>query len=178
MFLISFYTTGMVGVSYGNLKKPLNLFSSHTELGSLVRPIVSAVVHGKTRWRTDFHGSLDIEMFEFIIFSNAQIEISINWCMERGQMNLHLADIIVAFCSFGSFSCKSWCKVKSTLLRGTPGPPFEGGPPHERVSRTVIHVVTLSCEIIMFTGWWLTSDVISTLKKESWFGSFFVGGSK
>ena len=58
----------MVGVSNGN---PLNLFSSHTELGSLVRPIVSAVVHGKTRWRTDFHGSLDIEMFEFILFSNA-----------------------------------------------------------------------------------------------------------
>ena len=65
--------TGMVGVSYG---KPLNLFS-HTELGSLVRPIVSAAVHGKTRWRTDFHGSLYIEMFEFILFSNAQIEISI-----------------------------------------------------------------------------------------------------
>ena len=76
----------MVGVSYG---KPLNLFSSHTELESLVRPIVSAAVHGKTRWRTDFHGSLYIEMFEFILFSNAQIEISINWCMERGHMNLH-----------------------------------------------------------------------------------------
>ena len=78
----------MVGVSYG---KPLNLFSSHTELGSLVRPIVLAAVHGKTRWRTDFHGSLNIEMFEFILFSNAQIEISINWCMvlERGHMNLH-----------------------------------------------------------------------------------------
>ena len=79
----------MVGVSNGN---PLNLFSSHTELGAykyLVRPIVSAAVHGKTRWRTDFHGSLDIEMFEVILFSNAQIEISINWCMERGHMNLH-----------------------------------------------------------------------------------------
>ena len=80
------YTTGMVGVSYG---KPLNLFSSHTELGSLVRPIVSAAVHGKTRWRTDFHamfhGSLDIKMFEFILFSNAQIEISINWCTVHGE---------------------------------------------------------------------------------------------
>ena len=75
MFLLSFfpskhrlerrYTTGMVGVSCGN---PLNLFSSHTELGSLVRPIVSAAVHGKTRWRTDFHESLDIEMFEFIFY--------------------------------------------------------------------------------------------------------------
>ena len=50
---------------------------SRAELGSLVNPIVSAVVHGKTRRRTDFHGSLDIEMFEFILFSNAQIEISI-----------------------------------------------------------------------------------------------------
>ena len=76
----------MVGVSNGN---PLNLFSSHTELGSLVRPIVLAAVHGKTRWRTDFHGSLDIKMFEFILFSNAQIEISINLYMERGHMNLH-----------------------------------------------------------------------------------------
>ena len=71
------------------LKKPLNLFSSHTELRSLVRPIVSAAVHGKTRSRTDFHGSLDIEMFKFIYFSNAQIEISINWCMERGHVYLH-----------------------------------------------------------------------------------------
>ena len=77
----------MVGVSNGNPR--LNLFSSHTELGSLVHPIVLAAVHGKTRWRTDFHGWLDIEMFEFILFSNAQIEISINWCMERGHMNLH-----------------------------------------------------------------------------------------
>ena len=76
----------MVGVSYGN---PLNLFSSHTKLGSLVRLIVSVAVYRKTRWRTDFHGSLDITMFEFILFSNAQIEISINWCMERGHMNLH-----------------------------------------------------------------------------------------
>ena len=60
---------------------PLNLFSSHTELGGLVRLIVSAAVHGKTRWRTDFHGSLDNEMCEVILFSNTQIEISINWCI-------------------------------------------------------------------------------------------------
>ena len=73
------YTTGMVGVSYG---KPLNLFSSHTELGSLVRLIISAAVHGKTRWRTQtFTSELDIEVFEFILFSNAQIKISINWCI-------------------------------------------------------------------------------------------------
>ena len=88
------------------LGKAPEFLSSHTELGSfiIVRPIVSAAVHGKTRWRTDFHGSLDIEMFEFILFSNAQIEISINWCMERGHMNLQgFIDIIVAFLQFWFF---------------------------------------------------------------------------
>ena len=41
--------------------------------------------------------------------------------MERGHMTCTCTfiDIIVAFCKFGSFFCKSWCKVKRTLLRGT-----------------------------------------------------------
>ena len=45
----------------------------HYGAWALVRPIVSAAVHGKTRSRTDFHGSLDIEMVKFIYFPNAQI---------------------------------------------------------------------------------------------------------
>ena len=94
---------------------------------------ITIYMHGKTRWLTvtDFHGSLDIEMFEFILFSNAQIEIFINWCMERGHMNLHSHLDIVTFYIYGSFSCKLWCRVKSTLLRGTPVPLLRGSPPLE-----------------------------------------------
>ena len=61
----------MVGVYNGNPR--LNLFYSHTELGGLVHPIVLGWCTEKTSWRTDFHGSLDIEMFEVILFSNAQM---------------------------------------------------------------------------------------------------------
>ena len=49
------YTKWISGVS---VKKPLKSVFITTELGSLVRPIVSAAVHGKSRWRTDYHGSL------------------------------------------------------------------------------------------------------------------------
>ena len=41
----------------------------HTELGSLVRPIVSAATDGKTRWCTDFHRRRNIEVFEFFFFN-------------------------------------------------------------------------------------------------------------
>ena len=40
----------------------------HTELGSPVRPIVSAAADGKTRWRTDFHRRRNIEVFEIFHF--------------------------------------------------------------------------------------------------------------
>ena len=49
----------------------------HTELGSLVRPIVSAAAaDGKTRWHTDFHRRRNIEVFEFFYFFNITIEIA------------------------------------------------------------------------------------------------------
>ena len=48
----------------------------HTELGSLVRPIVSAAADGKTRWRTDFHRRRNIEVFEICYFFNITIEIA------------------------------------------------------------------------------------------------------
>ena len=61
-----------------------------------------------------FHGSLDIEMFEKILFSNAQIEISINWCMmERGsrthdEPSIHRHHLsLFAIDDYGSFLCKS-----------------------------------------------------------------------
>ena len=50
---------------------------------------------------------------------------------ERTHTFIDIIDI-VAFCNYGSFFCKSWCKVKRILLRGAPGPPHEGdGPPLE-----------------------------------------------
>ena len=41
----------------------------HTELGSLVRPIVSAAADGKIRWRTDFHRrrNIEVSLFEKIV---------------------------------------------------------------------------------------------------------------
>ena len=41
----------------------------HTELGSLVRPMVSAAADGRARWRTDFHRRRNIEVFDFFFFS-------------------------------------------------------------------------------------------------------------
>ena len=40
-----------------------------------------------------------------VLFSNAQIEISINWCMERGHMNLH-SNRHCRFLQFGFFLLK------------------------------------------------------------------------
>ena len=85
--------------------------------------------------------------------SNAPIEISINWCMERGHMNLHRTSIrhnhsLSFFCNFWFFFLQSLCKVKRTLLRGTV-PLLRGSPPHERVSRTELsapkHTPTPMC---------------------------------
>ena len=68
------YTMGMVGVSYG---KPLNLFSSHTELGS--RELSSPDSFGGGAREDPLAHRLSRvtrhRNVEFILFSNAQIEI-------------------------------------------------------------------------------------------------------
>ena len=69
----------MVGVSWG--KPPI--FFCHRKLASLVRAIVSTAVHGTDPLAQTFTGRSTSECLNFF-FSNAQIEISINWCMERG----------------------------------------------------------------------------------------------
>ena len=80
-----------------------------------------------------------IEMFKFIYFSNAQIPFyklvhekrKKKW-REDTYMYLHHGhslrhDIIVTFCSYSSFFCKLWCKVKRILLRRARGPRGGGG---------------------------------------------------
>ena len=148
MFLLSFFfieTLTWTSVHDGHGwcfigKAPEFCFFSYGawELGSLVRAIVSAAVHGQTHWCTDFHGygSLDIEMFEFILFSNAQIEISINWCMERGHMNLHTHRHHCRFLHFGFSSVNRDAKWKEPSWGGPLAPvmmkgqsPFWGEPP-------------------------------------------------
>ena len=74
----------MVGVSWG---KPLNFLHSHTKLASLVRARVAAAVHGTDpfiahRLSKKITGCSTSKCLNFFFSSNAQIEISINWCME------------------------------------------------------------------------------------------------
>ena len=93
------------------------------------------------------------------ISSNAQIEISINWCMERGHMNLHRHHC--RFLQFWFFFLWSWCKVKlkRTLLT------VEGdSPPHERVSRTDLGIQP-SHDLIYITVFtiWLNLKVLGLL---------------
>ena len=121
------YTTWISGVS---VRKPLKSVFITTELGSLVRPIVSAAVHGRPVGAQTFMGRSTSKCLNLFYFpTHRSIQFSINWCMERGHMYLHSLDIIVAFCNFGSFFCiKIVMQSEKNPLEGD-GPLLRGNPP-------------------------------------------------
>ena len=159
--------------------KPLNFFS-HTELGSLVHPIVRRRCTGQTRWRRLSRVTPHRNVWIYFIFQRTDRnfykvvhghgerthEPSWTWALVQfctgpkpDGIKHTVAHTIVlcmhqqrfipsvigpvrnctsapscsyswhkhhcCFLQFWFFLCKSWCKVKRTLLTGAPGPPHE-----------------------------------------------------
>ena len=136
------YTTSMVCVSWG---KPLNLLKFSYEACTLSsRYSFGGGARDRPVSAQTFMGRSTSKCLNKTKKSNAPIEISINWCMERGHMNLHRHHCrLMQFCFFSPVIVMQSEKNPHEegshvpLMRGTV-PLLRGwSPPHdERVSRT------------------------------------------